>query len=517
MADKFEIQTEPTEEPKGIDRSLSGGASRAVGPVARGLSQALMQGAFEKFGHAFTDTGDVRRDAETEASRLQPWREQGQKAAGALELRWHTMEYENFQASAVEPYIEAKKGMLEKYKQLHADLDSGIWAGPPGPDGQPQMQQIDITDPGGREQLIRLRGQIEKDFYGRNSDMDIELFNLAHKYPGNPLISKRIEMIATAYSDQLMKVTNPQQTLQAEGAQSEITARMMNEDTKRLQAKATLKNAGTKLKEPTDLRQAAAHPDIGPGKLMDWLVDSVGGEAIMFGSRGGDAMRLARSSYEQKLISEDSTLAKQPDKLALKLEEQEGNIRALAASIYLKKKNPAAWAASREATPHHFAFEKVGDNPDGILSDDDERGYTGKVRLSQERKEELFTSWKELWRKELDNWASDPSNPADPDRAMDHMEVWIKDAIINGAPGVPNYLTISVNANTKEVRIDLLDRLIEDGKRTVMENTHIRQANPGKGILHSIASPFGTSRRGGRFGRAQRREQRRKGLLEEDN
>ncbi len=515
MADKAEFKPIPQAPPSTLDKVRT-----SVGPVAQGLSKALMASAFERFGHAFTDTGDVAKDAASEASRMAPWRAQGQKVAGALELRWHTMEYENFQASTIEPYIQAKKDMLENYKQRHADLDSGLWAGPPGPDGQPQIQQLDITNVAHREQIIRLRGQLEKDFYGRNGDMDVELFNLAVKYPTNPLISNRIQSIATATSNHLMTATNPQQTLQAEGAQSEITARMMTAETNKLQAKtAGAKEARTGVKEPTGLRQVRKHPEIGPSGAMEWLVGSAEGEAFLYGNRGGDAIRDATNHYEQALIKQDSTLAKQPDKLADKLQQLQGRIRNLAAATILKEQAPDMLAASREATPHFFDFERKGAKPDGILAEGDERGYKGEARLSPERKKALFEGWTELWNAELDSWASNPNNPTDPDKALEYMEGWIKNAITNGADGVPNHLTIAINSATKDVRAQLISALMSQGSRTVLDNPHMAEAHPIQSLLETVSHPFGgkEKRPGGRRGAYARAadKRRRKGILGE--
>ena len=488
-------------------------AQGGVGPVARNLSTALMQGAFESFGKAFTKTGNVAQDARGEG--MAPWRSAGAKSAKALELRWHTMEYENFQASTVEPYIDAKKQMLGNYKQLHADLDTGLWQGPPDANGVPQTLQLDITKPADREQIIRLRGQIEKDFYGQNSDMDIELFNLAHKYPRNPLIGKRIQMIAQAYSDQLLTVTNPQQTLQAEGAQSEITARMMGAETNKLNAQAAMKTAGAKaLKPPTGLAQVRKHPEIGPSGAMEWLVGSEEGEAFMFGHRGGDALRDATTVYEARLIKENPDLEKQPDKLQARLRGLQGRIRKLAANNILKELAPDMLDASKKASPWLFDFEKAGTKVDGIIPKDGERGYKGDRRLSTERKKELFLKWEEQWQTQLDDWASRPENELTHYNAMEHMTKWIKDAIANGADGIPNDITIAINPATKDVREELIAALVSSGARNMMKNHYMAEANPVAGVLEKVAHPFGgtSKRRSGRRMRGHSRAQK-KGIL----
>ncbi len=498
------------------EQSIAQKAKSAVGPVARGLSQVLMQGAFESFGHAFTDTGDVARDTANEGSRMAPWRAQGAKTAGALELRWHTMEYENFQASSVEPYIAAKKEMLERYKQLHADLDTGLWQGPPDANGVPQTLQLDITKPADREQLIRLRGQIEKDFYGKNSDMDVELFNLAHKYPGNPLINKRIQMIATAYSDQLMKATNPDQSLAAEKGAADITATMMNEDSKKLNAQAAVKNAGAKaLKEPTGLRQVRNHPEIGPAGAMEWLIGSDAGQAYTYGNRGGDSMRDATNHYEAALIKKTPSLKDDPEALGRAMAQMQGRIRQLAAATILHDQAPDMEVESRKATPWFFEFEKSGTKVDGILNDTNERGYKGDRRMSTERKKDLFEGWKLQWQKELDRWASKPENELTHDNAMDHMETWIKDAISNGADGVPHELTIAMNANTKDLREELVTALLSHGSRTMLDNHYMAEASPIRNILEKAVKPFTSDKR--RSGRRYRglRPGRNKGILGE--
>lgn len=462
-----------------------------VGPVARGLSTALMQGAFESFGRAFTQTGDVARDTANEGSRMAPWRQQGAKTAGALEMRWHTMEYENFQAQVVEPYMTAKKQMMQQYMQLHADLDSGIKM---GPDGVPQ--NVDISSPGGREEMIRLRGQLEKDFYGRNADMDVDLFHYAAKYPSNPLVSERIKRISESTSNQLMKATNPDQTLQAEGKQSEITARMMGADTANIQAKAAVKNASAKaLKEPTSLRQVRNHPEMGPQAGMEWLVGSVAGEAFMFGHRGGDAYRDATNHYEQALIKQDPKLETQPEKLQARLHGLQGRIRKLAAHNILKELDPPMLKASREATPWLFDFEKAGVKVDGIIPEDGERGWKGDRRISTQRKKDLFEGWKLQWEAELDEWASRPEHELSKEAAMDHMTAWIKDAISNGAPGVPNDITIAINESTKDVREELIEALIQAGGRDLLKNHYMAEAHPIGNLLEKAVAPFTSDKR----------------------
>ena len=477
------------------------------GPVARGLSTALMQGAFEKFGHAFTDTGDVRRDTMSEDSRMAPWREQGQKVAGALEMRWHTMEYENFQAAEVEPYIQAKKGMLQEYQQRHEMLNQGQWIGADG-----QIQQFDISKPQDREQLIRIRGQLENNYYGQSGEQDIELFHKAYKYGNNPLISNRIQAIATTYSEMLMTVANPQDTLQSENILSEIDARGRNVAVNERLA-ATQAQQTRELKRPKDLREAAAHPEIGPGGIMQWLMFTPEGSEIMFGSAGADAYRNAKESMRQQLLKDYPDLSKDPEAVESRLLGLEGRIKNIAAAEMLKRMSPELYQQAKQMTPHFFDYTKGGAQ-DGILGPDDERGIKGEKRLSTDRKKDLYNSWKTQWDAELDKWASDASNPPDADAAMQHMERWLSEAIINGAPGIPSGITIVPNEETRELRAELQAALIERGGRTVYKQKHIGAAHP----VRSLFSSGSDKRPGGRRGAAARARERRRreGLLGED-
>lgn len=484
------------------------------GPVAKGMSTALMQGAFEKFGHAFTDTGNVRGDQASEANRMAPWRQQGQNVANALRARWETMEYENFQASAIEPYIDAKKKMLSEYQGMHADLDSGI-SGRDPQTGEPRY--VDITTLEGRQEMIRLRGQLEKTFYNRNGDMDIELFNFAHKYPQNTLISKRIESIATAYSEMFMKSSNPDQTLAAEGAVSDIRVNEMNAETASRQAR-TAASKQNQPKDPKNLTQASKHPDYENGGAMRFLLDADGGQAIMYGNRGVDDYRDARSAFEQKLIAEDPDLANKPAELEGRLLELKGRIRNLAASTYLKRNEPEQWALAKETTPWLFDFEKKGEGVSGSqeLGPDDERGYKGDKRITKDQQKDLYNDWISVYDKELDQWAADPKNDLTVEAAMEHMEEWVKNAVVNGGRGIDSDMTIAINPETKNVRVHLIEALLDRGRRTAYQNNFLKEAHP---IASAVQGLFGTGRpsaRGNRMKRAaEKNKQKRAGLLGE--
>ena len=247
---------------------------------------------------------------------------------------------------------------------------------------------------------------------------------------------------------------------------------------------------------------------------MEWLVGSEEGESFMFGHRGGDALRDATNHYEARLIKENPKLESQPDKLQARLRGLQGRIRKLAAHNILKELAPDMLKASREASPWLFDFEKAGTKVDGLLSEESERGWNGERRLSQDNKKKLFLGWEKQWQAELDEWASRPEHELTHDNAMAHMTEWIKDAIANGAEGVPNEFTIAINPETKEVREELVAALISSGARNLIKNKHMREANPGAGMLDSVLHPFGgkTKARGGRRGRGRRPS---KGILGE--
>jgi hypothetical protein len=467
-----------------------------------------MQGAFEKFGQAFTKTGDVRQDMMTQGTRMAPWREQGAKVAGALEQRWHTMEYENFQAAAVEPYMDQKKMLLRDYKQLHEGLDAGVWTGPDG-----MQQQIDVTSPGGREQLIRLRGQLEKDFYGRNSDMDLQLFNAANKYAQNPMVNKRIEMIVRATSDQLSRATNPKETLAAENVMSEISYRERTAAANEMGARAQASQAKQE-KRPKDMREALKHQEIGPEGIMQWMKTTEEGKQFLYGSQGADAFRKSRLAMQKQILKNNPSLKDEPGKVEEMLLGLEGRIRNMAAASLLKENAPKAYEAAKLATPHFFDFEKAGTpSPDGKLKPTDARGIKGDKRMTKASKKKLFNSWKETWRTHLDVWMSDPANPADPQAAMAHMEEWLKDAVVNGGEGIDPAITIAYNQGTKELRAELISSLLSAGGRQIQQQSAIAEKHP-------VASLFGGGDqkiRAGKFGAPARaaRERKRKSLLED--
>ncbi len=124
-----EEEQEQQPRPSRAGQAASSFASNAL----KGISKALMQNAFEKFGRGFTDTGHRGGtwlgggsagggQPGSDAAAMAPWREAGAKASEALEQRWQLMEYEDFQESHVAGYIKSTRELVDTFKSLNSML-----------------------------------------------------------------------------------------------------------------------------------------------------------------------------------------------------------------------------------------------------------------------------------------------------------------------------------------------------------------------------------------------------------
>jgi hypothetical protein len=382
------------------------------GSIAQGLSKALMQSAFTKFGEAFTDTGDVRKDAATRDSRLAPFQQAGAGAAAALEGRWHTMEYENFQNEFIEPYIAQKKEMLDDYQRRHAQADVGIFE---GPDGLPMP--VDITTKEGRLMAVRMRGQLEKRFYALNTDMDLELFNEAGKYSNNPMIVGRAQAIEQATSNQLSTIGAPQDTMQSEEAQSVIRGRESAAEAAMVRAKGTAARAKD-AKRPISYADAIKDPTIGPGGIMQWLISDPNGVTILTTGGGSAFLDAEKKLAKGALMKSNPSLTEGSAELEDALDRNKPKWMSVAAGKYVKHLSPSDYEMAKQLTPHFFAEEK-----------EKERGVISGDRMAPETRKANVTTWESHAETHFNNYMKDPNNDPSIEAAMEDLEQWIGSAV----------------------------------------------------------------------------------------
>ena len=476
---------------------------RTPGPIAQGLSKALMQSAFTKFGQAFTDTGDVRRDAATRESRLAPYAMAGGEAASALEARWHTMEYENFKAEHIDPWVQMKKSMLDDYQRRHAQADLGIFE---GPDGEPD--QVPIHTAEGRLKAVRMRGALEKRFYALNSDMDLELFNEAGKYEGNPQIIGRAQAIQAATANQLMTITNPEQTLDAADKMSVMRAREAEAAAQMVKAKATRDEAASR-KRPVSYREAINHPDIGVPGIMQWFTSDPAGLAMMHAPGGGNSFVVAEAKIARGKIMKDNPDLKIGDpRIDAKLDKREPLIMMKAAGKYLKQLDPAAYAAAQEATPHFFVL-KQDQAERGIVSD----------RQDPKVRQQNVDKWKEYAQDHFNKYMENPANDSSIDAAMDDLEQWLGAAVYGDTDELElQAITAARGQGTTRYVGEILDQIpdhIKNWWATKGGSGIAQEENPEAAARARLLSGKSGTRRARQAARVAERERKKKekGLL----
>ncbi len=473
------------------------------GPVARGLSKALMQSAFSKFGQAFTDTGDVRKDAQTRDQRLAPYMQSGGEAAAALEARWHTMEFENFKAQHIEPWVAQKKEMIDDYQRRHAQADEGVFE---GPDGAPV--QVNILTKEGRLKAVRMRGQLEKRFYSLNTDMDLELFNEAGKYGNNPMITDRAMAIQQATSNQLMTVANPAQTLDAEDKMSVMRGREAEAEARMAQAKATA--AARPQKRPVSFAEALKHPDIGPGGIMQWFISDPAGLGVLHAEGGGASFVKEQLETAKGILMRDNPDLKEgTPELESKLARMEPQIVAKAAAKYLEHLDPNAYATAQQVTPHFFD-QRAKDRERGIV---DDKRQAPKVRQRN------IDTWKDHAETHFNEYMENPNNDSSIDAALDNLDQWLR-AAVYGDTDDPKLqaVTAARGEGTRRYVSDIFDQIPEHIRKwwATKEGSGIAQEeNPREADIARRAAGKG-GRRGRQRARILERERKRKkekGLL----
>jgi hypothetical protein len=383
------------------------------GSIARGLSTALMQSAFSKFGEAFTDTGDVKKDAASRNERLAPYNASGEGVAAALEGRWHQMEMDNFNNEFIEPFIASKKGMLDDYERRHAMAELGIFE---GPDGNPIQVPLDSKE--GRLRAGKMTNALVTRFFSINGDMDLELFNEAGKYSSNPLITNRAIAIEQAASATFAMVTNPVNALGAQNVQSQIRRREDESEIGRERNRLMAADAQSQ-KRARSYAEALAHPNIGHAGLVQWLRGDPDGLAVLHSKGGGGSfVTEERRLVEARVHKDFPDLEPLDDEFIAKVESHESQYVLAAALKFIASQNPADLDKVKEESPHFFKESGPGDA--AIVSD---------KRMSPDRRQSHVDTWRDHAERHFDEYMSDPANPPGIDAAMANLDEWLRAAI----------------------------------------------------------------------------------------
>jgi hypothetical protein len=383
-----------------------------------------MQSAFSKFGQAFTDTGDVKKDAATRDSRLAPYIEAGGQAAAALQSRWHTMEYENFNNSTLEPYLGQKKALFDDYQRRSAMADIGIFE---GPDGLPMPLDVQNS---AEDRLLaqRMTNQLTKRFFTLSGDMDMELFNEAGKFGSNPMITDRATAIQLSTAEQLSTIANP--PMDAEDKLSIMRQREADSAAKMTQAK----NVGQAAKEkrPISYDDAMKDPTIGAGGIIRWFISDPAGIEILTTGGGASYLKAEKGMAKGKLMKDNPSYTEGSQELLDALERTAPQWTATAAAKYLKWLSPENYELAKQITPHFFEQE----------SEAKEVGIKSGDRIAPEVREANLATWENHAEDHFRKYMQSGENVPDIDAAMDDLEEWMNIAIY-GESDDPALLAVS--------------------------------------------------------------------------
>ncbi len=456
--DEVEIQ-------KRIDASVSdeelsgkmGAASKAASPgpdykrnssptaFSSGMSQALMQSAFTKFGEALTDTGDVKKDAATRESRLAPFMEAGSQVAGALQDRWWKMEYENFQAEFVESFVAQKKELFEEYSRRSTGLDEG-WA--EGPDGNPI--QIPINSKEGRLQAVRMRGQLESKFGRMNTDMDLALFNEAGKFSSNPFIVERANSIMTAGASAIATQANPQGSRNSENTMSQIRGRE-NEAEIGAERNKLMREKAARDKPTRSMAEALAQPNSGAEGTMGWLTSDPNGYQLLE-TAGAKYLNAEKQAALGHLMSENPDMDPESTEMLQMLKGMQPQYVRYAATKFLKEHDPQAYQDAKKTAPHWFATDE----------EENDRGVVSADRQDPAVRRKNVATWQTHAQTHVKEFMKDPGNEATLEAVMADLEEWLGKAVF-GDTDEPllQAVTATRGEGNKKYVADVLDQVPE--------------------------------------------------------
>ena len=500
------------QEKEGIVSRFGRGTMREVGDMlgSSALSSALMQGAFEKFGQAFTDTGFRGRRGEggtaagVDPGAMQPWRAAGLKAANALERRWQVMEYEDFQESHVEGFKETAQELQSQYQTANTMLDDGLWTNPVT--GEPEP--INTATQAGRDRLERYRGELHTKFYTQLSDLTQTLSMEGIKYKGNEMIQEQMMKMFEHSSAQLQNVANPEQMLRGEKAYSDISVQERNAAANEAQARAATK-AAKKADRPISVKEALADPAIGVENILPWAEDT-----MMNSNQAGAYIRQGKAVLTDQLHEvhkaewvasggkageyDKSGTVETNDNVAWvesQLAQSGGAIQRAATVEFVKAKDPDAAEAAKQHSPQYFDIMGDAPNPDapkGIISD---------KRITETQRDDNVRAWKQPLADKLEAYMSDPKNDPDIEVAIAHIvEEWLPGAITGATKSTaPTSIQATQSQNTVKYR-----QLVAKFARRYLENEFYKiskiaaEQNKQAALIAKKRKP----RRGGGLGRA---------------
>jgi len=474
-------------------------------PVTRNLSSALMQGAFEKFGQAFTDTGFRGRRggggpaAGLDPAAMKPWREAGAKAASALEQRWQTMEFEDFQQTHVQDFTQGSSELMEEFRTLNALLDDGQWQDPTG-----KMIQLDTNTETDRDRLIRYRSELFTRFYAQQTDLVQSLATEGMKFPNNKQIEQQLMNVFQTSTNQLMNTAKPQERIESERAYSDIAVQERTSRAAVIQARASAK-AAKQAARPISIKEALADPNIGIANILPWaedtMMDSAQAGAYIEQGKAVLTAQLNAAHKAEWVASggkEKNYDLLDPENIAWvdsQLAQSGGAIQRAATVEFVRAKDPKAAEEAKKHSPQYFELmdsTTTPDAPKGIISD---------KRITESQRDANVKAWKQPLAAKLEEYMSDPNNDPDIEVAIDFIvNEWLPGAITGSTvSSAPLSIQAIQSEGTKKYR-DLVVRYA----RRYLENEfyNISKIAAEHNKAAALAAKKRRPRRGGGLGRA---------------
>ena len=441
---------------------------RAKAPVAealQGLSTTLMQGAFESFGRAFTDTGYRGHRsgsglqgiaAGTAGGGMDAWRAAGAKAATGLEKRWHTMELEDFKHTAIHAATEQLSELHSNFRRYKSMLNDGVWVEEDG---------TQVTLPNtekGQERLRRYHSELFTDVYARNADIMQSLTQAASQYPNNPDIAGLIHNVFAQSSEQMNGINNPKESIAAEKSYSDIAVQERTSKATMIQARASAK-AAKQADRPISVKEALADPNIGVANILPWAED-----VMMASAQAGAYIEQGKAVLTDQLNAahkaewvaqggkeKDYDLL-DPENIAWvdsQLAQSGGAIQRAATVEFVRAKDPMAAKRAKQYSPQYFELmdsTTAPDAPKGIISD---------KRITEGQRDDNVKAWKQPLAAKLEEYMSDSNNDPDIEVAIDYIvNEWLPGAITGTTKSsAPLNIQATQSEGTKKYR-DLVAR-----------------------------------------------------------
>lgn len=456
MADEQE-----DEQQRSNPNSFKARAKAPIQEAMRGLSTSLMQGAFESFGRAFTDTGYRGHRsgsglqgiaAGTAGGGMDAWREAGARAATGLEKRWHTMELEDLKQTDLARANEQIAELATNYRKYKGMLNDGVWVNEDG-----TMEKLPKTEEG-QERLRRYHGELQTDVSARTADIMASFSQSAARFPNNPLVAELVATIFTQSSKQMQEIANPEDSIASEKAHSDITVQERNSRAAMINARAQ-SAAAAKAIRPVSIAEALRDPLIGVRDILAWTEQNMlagpDGEAYrqqMIGIATPDFHdRLAKeqvASGEIKKLSEyDKVDPENIEWVDNQLAQAGPQLQQGAAALMLKAKDPKAYEAAKSYAPHYYEILEGDKRPDAP------KGVKDK-RITENQRDLNVKAWKQPLADKLDEYMSDPNNNPDIDVAIDYIiNDWLPGAITGSTTSsAPSSIQATQSENTAEYR-----------------------------------------------------------------